>query len=450
MNADAAAVPAVPPHPAAAAAGADLSRKLFTTPMPIQHGGGTTAVTTTAAAARRPVTAFKSPAVVRPPVRRPSPVPTTAAAVTVAARTVVRAPGPLLLSPGMQPTALNFGGMPSTARPSGVSCRVIAAVSPANARAVRFVHDGVAFEGAAAAAGAGAPGALALGPREAAGAMLALGCSLALLSQPWIENHWRWICWKLAARERVYPDACAGQLNFREVVRQLMWRHEREIVDVRRSALRKVLARDAQSAAYMVLCVADVRLGARASDAAELTLTDGWYAVEAVLDGPLTVHARAGRLFVGQKLRVLGSELRSCEEGVEALEISANLAPGAVAAAAAQPRLVLHVNSVRRARYVGGAVAQLLARQTMCLESCVLTWFSQGRSEARVPAREGVPRLHRVAAAKRRQCAMHCGFRGAQVPPASPVCACGAMIHAGMGVGWGVQVCHAVLRHSPG
>lgn len=244
------------------AGGAELSRKLFTTPMtagphaPLPGGGG----------ARRPTTAFKSPAVVRPPAHRASPL---------AAATVARAVPAPLVSPGVVPTVLQFGG--GAARPSSESVRVIAALSAGTALALRFVTDGVALE--APDAPAAARGCLSFGPREAAGALLAMGAALSQLSVQWIANHWRWICWKLAARERRDPEGCGGLLNFAEVVRQLHWRYVRELVHARRPALRKMLARDTSCAAYMVLCVADVRTaGGRASDPAELTLTDGWYA----------------------------------------------------------------------------------------------------------------------------------------------------------------------------
>lgn len=42
---------------------------------------------------------------------------------------------------------------------------------------------------------------------------------------------------------------------------------------------------------------------------AQVELTDGWYGVSAVLDKPLTLALRKGKIFAGQKLRIYGAKV---------------------------------------------------------------------------------------------------------------------------------------------
>ena len=77
-----------------------------------------------------------------------------------------------------------------------------------------------------------------------------------------------------------------------------------------------------------------------------LELTDGWYAVTASLDAAMAKRVRSGKVFVGQKLRICMAQLEGLDDGVEPLECACNAADGA-----AHPRLALHANGTRRARY---------------------------------------------------------------------------------------------------
>lgn len=47
-------------------------------------------------------------------------------------------------------------------------------------------------------------------------------------------------------------------------------------------------------------------IGAENNNATKVELTDGWYAMDVVLDAPLSNQLAVGKLFVGQKLRIWG------------------------------------------------------------------------------------------------------------------------------------------------
>jgi len=86
--------------------------------------------------------------------------------------------------------------------------------------------------------------------------LLKLGCKLSLLSNRWIQNHFKWIVWKLACMERRFPASLANRyLTYPRVVSQLHKRYEQELRCAIRPALRKVLNKDASASQPMILCV---------------------------------------------------------------------------------------------------------------------------------------------------------------------------------------------------
>ena len=54
---------------------------------------------------------------------------------------------------------------------------------------------------------------------------------------------------------------------------------------------------------------------------AVIELTDGWYSIRGLLDGPLTRLLRDKRLIVGQKLCSHGAELVGSDQAVSPLEV---------------------------------------------------------------------------------------------------------------------------------
>lgn len=56
------------------------------------------------------------------------------------------------------------------------------------------------------------------------------GCDVRQVKPGWVENHYRWIVWKLAALERFFPEKLGGKyLTPNRVLEQLKYRYEREI-----------------------------------------------------------------------------------------------------------------------------------------------------------------------------------------------------------------------------
>ncbi|KAJ6343075.1 hypothetical protein OIU76_004919 [Salix suchowensis] len=173
-------------------------------------------------------------------------------------------------------------------------------------------------------------------------------------SKEWVINHYKWIVWKLACYERCCPEKSAANfLSVSNVLEELKYRYEREVNHGHRSAIKRILEGDAPPSSMMVLCISSIYFscepkvevpslalnGAEHSDSAKLELTDGWYSVDAVLDISLSMHLDAGRLFVGQKLRIWGAGLCGWVGPVSSLEASKTVS------------LSLHINGTYRAHW---------------------------------------------------------------------------------------------------
>ncbi len=103
-------------------------------------------------------------------------------------------------------------------------------------------------------------------------------------------------------------------------------------------------------------------------DRGEVVLSDGWYAIRAALDAPLSAQLRKGNVRVGAKLAVCGAEVTGLdgagEAAVDPLAVEENRVHEGLtwpqlrgsgrphrgaAASACAPRLMLHANSTRPA-----------------------------------------------------------------------------------------------------
>ncbi|XP_042510646.1 protein BREAST CANCER SUSCEPTIBILITY 2 homolog B-like isoform X2 [Macadamia integrifolia] len=191
------------------------------------------------------------------------------------------------------------------------------------------------------------------------------GASMLNASKEWVANHYKWIVWKLACYERGYPAEASGRyLTVSNVIEELKYRYEREVNHGHRSAVKRILEGDASPASMMVLCISAIRSypdpkletvhpmpsyedakkinGSnlfKSSNVGKVELTDGWYSLDALLDVPLSKQLLAGKLFVGQKLRVWGAGLCGWAGPISPLEGS-----NAV-------HLLLHINGTYRARW---------------------------------------------------------------------------------------------------
>ncbi|XP_045833988.1 breast cancer type 2 susceptibility protein [Meles meles] len=175
-----------------------------------------------------------------------------------------------------------------------------------------------------------------------------------LISRVWVYNHYRWIIWKLAAMEFAFPKEFANRcLNPERVLLQLKYRYDVEIDRSRRSAIKKITERDDTAAKTLVLCISEiisssVEISETSSSKTNsvgtkkvgiVELTDGWYAVKAQLDPPLSALVKNGRLTVGQKIIIHGAELVGSPDAYTPLEAPESL------------MLKISANSTRRARW---------------------------------------------------------------------------------------------------
>jgi hypothetical protein len=165
----------------------------------------------------------------------------------------------------------------------------------------------------------------------------------------WVENHARWIVWKLAGMERSWPKRFAGKLLLlSEIVHQLWGRYQVDLVNERQTWVKKILKRDASAITSVVLCVSEA---IRAPPGPPLIqLTDSWYSITAVLDEGLTHFARSGRLQVGTKIAVAPSGFDKFESGIHPLDLQEGILSGRRSLAEA-PKLKLSLNSTRVAHW---------------------------------------------------------------------------------------------------
>ncbi|KAH1003675.1 hypothetical protein HUJ04_003554 [Dendroctonus ponderosae] len=136
------------------------------------------------------------------------------------------------------------------------------------------------------------------------------GVDRTLIPSNWIRNHYKWIIWKLASYERMFPHIFDGCLSVENVMQQLKYRYDVEIDRAQRSALRKIFEADDCPQKRMVLCVSKV---IKINDTYELELTDGWYPIRTVIDLPLCDQITRGKIKIGTKMIVCGAELMNCE-----------------------------------------------------------------------------------------------------------------------------------------
>ncbi|XP_030007764.1 breast cancer type 2 susceptibility protein [Sphaeramia orbicularis] len=172
------------------------------------------------------------------------------------------------------------------------------------------------------------------------------GVDPKLASEEWVYNHYRWIVWKLASMERSFPVMMGSLcLTPEQVLLQLKYRYDVEVDHSRRPALRKIMEKDDTAAKTLVLCVCGIVSGGRSpnkqsrteprtpqgvsakpeNSSAVLWLTDGWYAIKAQLDDPLTAMLHKGRLAVGGKLIIHGAQLVGSQDACSPLEAPESL-----------------------------------------------------------------------------------------------------------------------------
>ncbi|XP_015241885.1 PREDICTED: breast cancer type 2 susceptibility protein isoform X2 [Cyprinodon variegatus] len=183
------------------------------------------------------------------------------------------------------------------------------------------------------------------------------GVDPKLITEQWVYNHYRWIVWKQASMEKSFPEKMGSLcLTPEQILLQLKYRYDVEVDHSRRPALKKIMERDDTPAKTLILCVCEIvsrghllnaqsRSDTKTTQSAEnnpsaiIWLTDGWYAIKAQLDEPLTAMLHKGRLAVGGKLMIHGAQLVGSQDACSPLEAPDSL------------MLKICANSTRRARW---------------------------------------------------------------------------------------------------
>lgn len=102
---------------------------------------------------------------------------------------------------------------------------------------------------------------------------------------------------------------------------QLKYRYEREIDEVQRSAIRKIVEKDDSPGKRMVLFVSRIL---KNTMGCILELCDGWYSIRtSILDAVLTQAVLNGKIAIGTKLVIQGAEIVGFEEACCPLEVRA-------------------------------------------------------------------------------------------------------------------------------
>ncbi|KAJ3092347.1 Breast cancer 2, early onset [Quaeritorhiza haematococci] len=172
--------------------------------------------------------------------------------------------------------------------------------------------------------------------------LIASGAKPELATEEWVENHYKWIVWKVAGMARSFPRLFAEYCNPQQVCDQLKYRYEREINRVQRSSLKLIIERDDAPSRFLVLCVS--RIFQRESIESPTTeagtgADDGWYKINAQLDKPLADACSQRKVFMGQKLSICGAQLIGSPDACPALEVPDST------------MLRLNTNGTRRARW---------------------------------------------------------------------------------------------------
>ena len=212
-------------------------------------------------------------------------------------------------------------------------------ISQHNALSFKFTSEGTQFfplsddEGAAA-SGAAVCAASGGGECAAARQMIGMEEMYSLLKArtqdtqescpevAWMQNHYKWIVWKLASMERAFPSIFGGRwLTPDRVMLQLLHRYDKEVLGSTRSVLLQIKQRDQMGSQHLVLCVSGIETE---GEQVMLQLMDGWHSIQAIASPSIAQLTRLGKIFIGQKLRLYGSDTTQ-EEGKDAvLKISCN------------------------------------------------------------------------------------------------------------------------------
>ncbi|KAH9170557.1 hypothetical protein EDB89DRAFT_1977284 [Lactarius sanguifluus] len=155
-----------------------------------------------------------------------------------------------------------------------------------------------------------------------------------LATQEWVDNHWSLILWKLAGMVALDPESEVDEhrrrWSWKEMMRQLRYRYEKELNGSARPALRLITTQDTSARLHMVLCVSDITWSQEGVQVGEdglpvvphptLELSDGWYRLRARVDEILARAVRRDVIRVGRKIAISGASIPRDVEPCEVLE----------------------------------------------------------------------------------------------------------------------------------
>ncbi|XP_043504500.1 breast cancer type 2 susceptibility protein-like isoform X1 [Polistes fuscatus] len=155
------------------------------------------------------------------------------------------------------------------------------------------------------------------------------GVDPSLIPRDWIENHYKWIIWKLASMDRIKFNfiIIPRSLTPSNIMLQLKYRYDREIDRSQRSCLRRILEKDDCASKRMVLCVSSITESREDKNKEsspivsninywKIILTDRWYSIPAFIDTTMMSYVTSGKIREGTKLMIFGAELLNLDQAL--------------------------------------------------------------------------------------------------------------------------------------
>ncbi|XP_045771068.1 uncharacterized protein LOC123871354 [Maniola jurtina] len=240
-----------------------------------------------------------------------------------------------------------------------------------------------------------------------------------IIPQGWIENHLKMIIWKLVCYEIRFPGVMKNICTVKNVLEQLKYRYKRELYNVERPILRKIMEKDEVSSKLMILSVSGLFVDGvsvysvtNQNQNIELLLTDGWYTIKASTDRMIDRLVCEGKISVGTKLAIHGAELLNCEQGIAPWEdtssIRLKISGNSTRRAKWDARLGLHGNGAMLSRLSavkpeGGRVSQLRTLVTRVYPTLYIEKFPDGSTLTRS---ERLEHIHQMKYETERQIQM--------------------------------------------
>ncbi|XP_075245516.1 uncharacterized protein LOC142339388 isoform X3 [Convolutriloba macropyga] len=138
----------------------------------------------------------------------------------------------------------------------------------------------------------------------------------------WVQNAYRWIIWKLASYAVCFPgifDQTSFCLLSPDLVMfQLRYRYDKEYQMGQRSALRRIVEHDDTPMKLMVLFVSKVN----PASPPYMEVSDGWYCIPCDTDQAMRELIYSGKVKLGRKIAVCGSQLINAPQPTGPLEMS--------------------------------------------------------------------------------------------------------------------------------